>query len=166
MWYTADIINDLDRAALAGAGAIAAITPHPTQWQSGELPDEVDVKDRLKPFYLRIIRSSHHPKLFYATFKTVEKAMHAKGLINAEDFVIDVFDCTRVDVTVSIFFTRRLIDRVGSCLRCCRRTLSWTTFSGRTTTCGTWASVECCPFSASPLYCGTDIITNLSEIKW
>ena len=57
VWYTADIINDLDRAALAGVGAIAAITPHPTQWQSEELPDEVDVKDRLKPFYLRIVRS-------------------------------------------------------------------------------------------------------------
>ncbi|KAL1678447.1 hypothetical protein EV122DRAFT_278204 [Schizophyllum commune] len=99
VWYTADIINDLDRAALAGAGAIAAITPHPTQWQSEELPDEVNVKDRLKPFYLRIIRSSHHPKLFYATFKTVEKAMHAKSLVDSQNFVVDVFDCTRVDVT-------------------------------------------------------------------
>lgn len=103
VWYTADILSELTEAEMDGCAAIAAVCPHPMR---GKLrPSEDDVKARLEPYYDRVIASKHNPKLFYATFSTLEAAvaaLHRNDLTKTDaGLVVEVYDCATVWVTVS-----------------------------------------------------------------
>lgn len=103
VWYTADTLSELKESDIEGCAAIAVVCPHPVQ---GKLrPTEDDVRARLKPYYDRIIPSSQSAKLFYATFATTDAALaalHRKDLDRTDaGFVVEVYDCSIVRVTVS-----------------------------------------------------------------
>ena len=103
VWYTADILSELTESDMKGCAAIAAVCPHPMR---GKLrPSEDDVKSRLQPYYDRVIPSKNNPKLFYATFSTLDAAvaaLHRNDLTTTEaGLVVEVYDCATVWVTVS-----------------------------------------------------------------
>ncbi|KAL1686613.1 hypothetical protein GGG16DRAFT_105599 [Schizophyllum commune] len=102
VWYTADILSELTESDTEGCAAIAAVCPHPMR---GKLrPSEDDVKARLGPYYDRVIPSKHNPKLFYATFSTLDAAvaaLHRNDLTTTEaGLVVEVYDCATVWVTL------------------------------------------------------------------
>ncbi|KAL1678452.1 hypothetical protein EV122DRAFT_290372 [Schizophyllum commune] len=102
VWYTADSLSELTESDMEGCAAIAAVCPHPMR---GKLrPSEDDVKARLGPYYDRVIPSKHNPKLFYATFSTLDAAvaaLHRNDLTTTEaGLVVEVYDCATVWVTL------------------------------------------------------------------
>ncbi|KAL1729600.1 hypothetical protein EV714DRAFT_273469 [Schizophyllum commune] len=102
VWYTADMLSELTESDMEGCAAIAAVCPHPMR---GKLrPSEDDVKSRLQPYYDRVIPSKNNPKLFYATFATLDAAvaaLHRSDLTTTEaGLVVEVYDCATVWVTL------------------------------------------------------------------
>ncbi|KAI4520324.1 hypothetical protein K525DRAFT_286174 [Schizophyllum commune Loenen D] len=102
VWYTADMLSELTESDMEGCAAIAAVCPHPMR---GKLrPSEDDVKSRLQPYYDRVIPSKNNPKLFYATFSTLDAAvaaLHRNDLTTTEaGLVVEVYDCATVWVTL------------------------------------------------------------------
>ncbi|KAL1751361.1 hypothetical protein FB107DRAFT_293977 [Schizophyllum commune] len=102
VWYTADMLSELTESDMEGCAAIAAVCPHPMR---GELrPSEDDVQSRLQPYYDRVIPSKNNPKLFYATFSTLDAAvaaLHRNDLTTTEaGLVVEVYDCATVWVTL------------------------------------------------------------------